>query len=68
MFEGWKFAEVDCFVREIFRVAANGDQLGNDADRNFLRRESANLQAYRGVHAVKFFERFALFFEGLIDG
>src|SRR6266481_3396161 len=56
------------FVRGGFRIAAHGNQLGDDTDSNFLRRERADLKAHGGVDALELFGAVALFFESFVDG
>ena len=47
--------------------APHGDQFGGDADGDFLRRERADLQPHRRVHALELIRRNAFALERLID-
>src|SRR5713226_8541380 len=50
------------------RVAANGDQLGGDADGDLFRGERADFQADGRVYALEFLCRDAFLFERLVHG
>src|ERR1700728_1696154 len=55
------------FMRQVPRVAAHGNELGADADGDFLRRESADIQADRRMHALEFGRGVSFAFECAID-
>src|SRR4029077_16650617 len=55
------------FVRSLLRVAAHGDQFGDDADGNFFGGERADFKAHGRVDALEFLRAIAFFLQRFVD-